>query len=46
MGGFAARKSKILLDHTAQIMGVELMIASAAIDYVNLSPSKRLKEIK
>ena len=46
MGGFAARKSRILLDNMAFIVGIELMAALQSIDLLSeLSPSKRLSQI-
>jgi len=46
MGGFAARKSKLILDNMAQILGVELLMALDAVDILQMQPSKRLMEVK
>lgn len=46
MGGFAARKAKIIYENIAYILGIELMCALQAIDLMQLKPSKKLDEIK
>lgn len=39
MGGFAARKSKLLLDNMANIHAVQLLIANTAIEQLAESPT-------
>lgn len=34
MGGFAARKSLLILEHTAYILGIELILALQAADMI------------
>lgn len=43
MGGFAARKAKIIYENVSQILGIELMFALQAVDLLELKPSKRLQ---
>lgn len=43
MGGFAARKAKILYDNMAFILGIELMCALQAVDLLQMRPSSKLQ---
>lgn len=43
MGGFAARKAKIIYENVSQIIGIELMFALQAVDLLELKPSKKLQ---
>ena len=45
MGGYAARKSKEMLDKMAFIVGVEFMHCLQAVDLIGKRPSKKLAEI-
>lgn len=46
MGGFAARKAKMIYENISFILGIELMCALQAIDLLKLKPSRKLNEIK
>lgn len=46
MGGFAARKAKIIYENISYILGIELMCALQAIDLLQLKPSEKLNEIR
>ena len=46
MGGFAARKSRLILDNMAFIVGIELMMALQSIDLLKEhKASEKLQEI-
>lgn len=39
MGGFAARKAKIILNNMAHILGIELMCVLQSVDIIDKKPS-------
>jgi histidine ammonia-lyase len=46
MGGFAARKSRLILDNMAFIIGIELMTSLQSLDLLREhEPSQKLSEI-
>lgn len=46
MGGFAARKCRVLLDNMTYILGVELLNCLSAVDLEHKAPSVKLKRIR
>jgi histidine ammonia-lyase len=45
MGGYAARKSREVLENMAYILGIELMHCLQAVDLIEKTPSKKLFQI-
>jgi histidine ammonia-lyase len=45
MGGFASRKCKMLLHNMSNILGIELLICTNALNILQLKSSDRLMKI-